>query len=63
MATVSTNNSESAQVVADNLGKELEGTGEIVVVANDSKSKIFIMNQNRITVPQRLPKNCENQEK
>ena len=39
MATVSTNNSESAQVVADNLGKELEGTGEIVVVANDSKSK------------------------
>lgn len=39
MATVSTNNSESAQVVADNLGKELEGAGEIVVVANDSKSK------------------------
>lgn len=39
MATVSTNNSESAQVVADNIGKELEGAGEIVVVANDSKSK------------------------
>lgn len=39
LATVSTNNTESAQVVADNLGKELEGTGEIVIVANDSKSK------------------------
>lgn len=39
MATVSTNNTESAQVVADNLGKKLEGTGEIVIVANDSKSK------------------------
>lgn len=39
MATVSTNNSESAQVVAEHLGEELAGTGEVLVVANDSKSK------------------------
>lgn len=39
MATVSTNNAESARVAADKLAEQMSASGEVVIFAHDSKSK------------------------
>lgn len=39
MATVSTNNAESARVAADKLAEQMSASGEVVIFAHDSESK------------------------
>ncbi len=39
MATVSTNNAESAKVAADQLADQMSASGEVIIFAHDSKSK------------------------
>ena len=39
MATVSTNNTESAKVAADRLAEQMSASGEVLIFAHDSKSK------------------------